>query len=775
MQISCPQCHTPYTSKFKGQNKLHCKQCKAEFLAPIEAMNQIRLEKIAKERQQLEHALGAEKKGLEQKYMEAKKQLEEEAQKIAAESKRIEASAESKTVNAPIAKKLLKIVLSIYFIVVLSVTLGLMTFQFYETKAQINLDLKSSEKIFLKGLGDALWNIDSGALRAIISGMLKHPVIIGVMIRDDSGEEMGAGGILLDEKGKYVSFGDKVSVEKESDPVEINPKQKGVAGIFGHTFPILYASKEGEKSTVGKATVYSTTAFVIDRIKVGYGLLLVNAIVVAIALVFTLLWASRRYLGWPLSILTHAVTQLNLNNLDSLEVDVQTSERNELKILEQSYNRMVSNLIDEKKRIVQMSQTFEKFVPKQFMSRIAEQGIGTIKLGRIASDHLTIMYSRIQSFDTLSEQMNSEVFFQYLNAYLARMEAPIEKHGGFIYQLQTNGIMALFDLNDRSMEALSSVYAAIDMQNAVKDFNEIQQPEGHPPIAIQIGIHSGDVIFGTLGNETRLDPTLVGEAIDIATRLQEVAQDYNSQTVISEDTFNLIASEDAFQWRELDLMPIKGHEDPLRIFEVFDAETVMELKQQIAKPFRDGLTAFRAQKWDEATAFFEQCLKVYPVDRVAQMHLQRCQNRKADQTGVAGFLKNETEVFKALDDTAVTEIAQSFQEMHFKKGQPVIKAGDVGSRFYVIYKGVLEVILNDGVQIATLKSGDCFGEMSLMTGEPIRATIKGVEGGTLLTIKREEFQNLLRAQPRLNSYFYKLFLQRVEQNKDTQNGAAPTP
>ncbi len=775
MLISCPQCYTPYTSKLKGQNKLHCKQCKTKFLAPIEAMNQIRLEQIAKTRQQLEHTLETEKKRMEQKYAQAKKQLEEEAQKIAAESKRIEASAESKTVNAPIAKKLLKIVLSIYFIVVLSVTVGLMTFQFYETKAQITLDLKSSEKIFMKGLGDALWNMDSGALRAIISGMLEHPVILGVKIRDDSGEEMGAGGILLDDKGKYISFGNKVSVEKDTDPAEINPKQKGVSGVFGHTFPILYASEEGEKSTVGKATVYSTTTFVIDRIKVGYGLLIVNAIVVAIALVFTLLWASRLYLGRPLSILTQAVTQLNLNNLDTLEVDVQTSQRNELKILEQSYNRMVSNLIDEKKRIVQISQTFEKFVPKQFMSRIADQGISTIKLGPMASDRLTIMYSRIQSFDALSEQMDSEVFFQYLNAYLARMEAPIEKHGGFIYQLQTNGIMALFDLNDRSMEALSSVYAAIDMQKALRDFNEIQQPKGHPPIEIQIGIHSGDVIFGTLGNETRLDPTLVGEAIDIAMRLQEVAQDYNSQTVISEDTFNLIASEDAFQWRELDLVPIKGYQDPLRIYEVFDAEAVMELKQQITKPFRDGLTAFRAQKWDAATAFFEQCLEVYPVDRVAQMYLQRCQNRKADQTGVGGFLRNETEVFRALDDSAVTEIAQSFQEMPFKKGQPIINAGDVGNRFYVIYRGGLEVILNDGTQIATLKSGDCFGEMSLMTGEPINATIKGVEEGTLLTLKREEFQALLRKQPRLNSYFYKLFLQRVEQNEATQNGSPPTP
>ena len=136
------------------------------------------------------------------------------------------------------------------------------------------------------------------------------------------------------------------------------------------------------------------------------------------------------------------------------------------------------------------------------------------------------------------------------------------------------------------------------------------------------------------------------------------------------------------------------------------------------------------------------------------------------------FLRNETEVFKTLDDSTVTKIAKAFQETAFKKGQAILKAGDVGTFFYVIYKGVLEVILNDGTQIATLKSGDCFGEMSLMTGEPVRATIKGVEGGMLLTIRRKEFRAILREQPRLNSYFYKLFLQRVEQNEDIQNGAS---
>ena len=252
MQISCPQCYAPYTSKLKGQSRLYCKECKAEFLVPVEAMDQLRLEQIAEVRRQLEDAHGTEMQRLEQKYAQAIKNLKEEAQEIKTEAKRIETQAQSKTVKAPIAKKLVKIVLSIYFIVVLSVTLGLMTFQFYQTKAQIIADLKSSEKIFMKGLGDTLWNFDSGALRAIISGMLEHPVIIGIMIHDDSDQEMAAGGILLDDKGTVISYGDKVSVEKDTDPVE---KPNDVSGIFGHSFPIIYASEEGEKSTVGQATV----------------------------------------------------------------------------------------------------------------------------------------------------------------------------------------------------------------------------------------------------------------------------------------------------------------------------------------------------------------------------------------------------------------------------------------------------------------------------------------------------------------------------------------
>lgn len=767
MQAICPECLTPHKLKTSHDNRIRCKKCKTEFLAPVPAVAQNRLVQIRDEQKRLADSFRQEQKRLEEKYAGLNNQLDEAAQKIESESQVITASAEAKKVRDPIAKKLLKIVLSIYFAVVLVVTLGLMAYQYYQAESQIVADLKSSEKIFQKGLGDVLWNFDSGALRAIIAGMLEHPVIVGVKIVDDSGAEMGAGGLLRDKTGKYLFFEDKVAIEKDTPPRVIDAAEKGIADIFGHTFTIIYVSEEGEKTKVGEASVYSDTALILDRVKVGYWLLALNAVLVAIALLITLLWASGVYLGRPLSVLTHAVTELNLNHLDTLEVDVQTSERNELKILGEAYNGMVANLIEEKKRILQMSQTFEKFVPKQFMSRIADQGVSTIKLGGMESERLTILYCQIQSFDNLSEQMDPENMFQSLNAYMAAMEAPIEKHGGFIYQIQTHAIMALFDLNDRSMEALSSVYAAIDMHKALRAFNAAQKQNQYQPLSVRIGIHSGDVTFGTLGNETRLDPTLIGAAIDIAIRLQTAAADFNSQIVISEDTFNLLESHDAFQWRELDRITIEGQADPLRLFEVFDAETVVELKQQIRDAFHQGINLFRAEQWDAALQSFMQCLDIYPVDRVAHMYVKRCQNKMADESGIAAFLRNETKVFKALDDNALTQLAQRFKQLPFKQGETIIQIGDVGNTFYVISSGQMEVRINDstcddGKCIATLNRGECFGEMALMTGEPVRATVRGIAAGTLLTLQREEFQQMLREYPTLNAHFYKLFLKRLE-------------
>ena len=626
MRIVCPECHTLHEFKTPLDDRtITCGKCKTTFLTPIEALpdtiqSREDLEISIKE---LEDAFAIEKSRLSTKLNEQYKikrgRIEQafERAEIAREKKA--ETSEAKSVKNPIANKLLKIVLSIYFIAVLSVNTIHMINQYYSTKKHILIDLESSEKIFGKGLGEAVWNMDDSAVQAIMEGMFEHPVIIGIKIVDVDGEILGSKGIFIDNEGKAIFM------NQDNEPADLDKKKMKTNDLLWHSFPIIFTSEEGEKTAAGKATVYSDTKFIFERVKTGYWLLAINAMTVAIVLWITLSWVARIFLGRPLSMLTNAVASLNMDNMDTLEVHVKTTDRNELKILEESFTAMVQNLIKEKKTILQLSSTFEKFVPKQFLSRIAEEGVSSIQLGEMGSERLSILYAWIQTSNDIAECTDSNKQFDFLNSYLSSMEVPIEKHGGFIFQLNKSSIMALFSLEDHTMEALSAVYSAIDMQKALIVFNENQQQLGHPPISIDIGVHTGSVVLGTLGNEKRLEPTVIGEPIEVAIHLQELNGNYNSQIIISHDTFTMLKSYDAFQWRELDSVHIRGKAEFVSVYEVFDADPAFEVKLKILDSYKKGMESFQNKHWDESIMHFENCLSVYPADIVSQMYIKRSQ------------------------------------------------------------------------------------------------------------------------------------------------------
>ncbi len=334
---------------------------------------------------------------------------------------------------------------------------------------------------------------------------------------------------------------------------------------------------------VGNVRIYSSGRFIFDRLKGSYGLLILKSLTVALALIMVLIWKSQKILAQPLSVLTNAVTSLHLKNLDSLEVNLPTSEKNELKILETAFNHMVKNLIDEQQANIHMTGTFEKFIPKQLLSRIATHGIHSIRPGGIANENMTVLYCRINTAENISEHFEAaDIFnFECLNEYLSIMNKAIEKHGGFMYKYSNDDIMAFFDLNDPLMEALSSVYAAIDMQKEITPFNQQQEDQGYSSISISIGIDSGEIRLGAIGSENRIEATGIGSAIDLVIGLQRLTHKYQSQILITENIMELIKSFQACLTRQVDSIRISEKGEPISIFEVFDAKSVREIKQQL--------------------------------------------------------------------------------------------------------------------------------------------------------------------------------------------------
>ncbi len=279
----------------------------------------------------------------------------------------------------------------------------------------------------------------------------------------------------------------------------------------------------------------------------------------------------------------------------------------------------------ETEKIKAMTQVFEKFVPKQFLNRIAKEGFENIELGKAESDTLTILFSDIRSFTTLSEKMEPQALLNFLNVYFSHMNRPIHLNKGFIDKFIGDAIMALFDdplLNEKE-EARCAIQASIDMQKALDVFNEIQVHQQHPTIANGVGIHSGQAIIGTVGSEERMDSTVLGDTVNVASRLEGLTKTYGVKIIISGDTLELLGDSSGFKLRQLDIVKVKGKTEATRIFEVFDCDTpeVQEQKLKTASLILDGLGHRGSQDWQKALSCFQEALKISPEDRSVQHHI----------------------------------------------------------------------------------------------------------------------------------------------------------
>lgn len=278
----------------------------------------------------------------------------------------------------------------------------------------------------------------------------------------------------------------------------------------------------------------------------------------------------------------------------------------------------------ETEAMVTMTRVFEKFVPKQFLSRIAKDGITTIQAGRVESETITILFSDIRSFTKISESMTPEKVFAFLNLYLDRMQSPIEKNGGFIDKFIGDAIMALFD-GDFHTQAMGSVRAAIRMQEELKQLNDERKEQGLFALNTGIGVHIGHVMLGTLGNEKRMDSTVIGDAVNLASRLEGLTKYYGCSIIISEYVVKFLEKE-CFCMRELDLVAVKGREEPVTVYEVFDhlPKEKRHIRQQLAPFFKKGIQLFRSRHWEESLNCFQLCLDKDPGDDVSRIYLDRC-------------------------------------------------------------------------------------------------------------------------------------------------------
>jgi class 3 adenylate cyclase len=277
-------------------------------------------------------------------------------------------------------------------------------------------------------------------------------------------------------------------------------------------------------------------------------------------------------------------------------------------------------------------EAIDKFVPKEFIKRIAPDGLEFLKFGKADTDFISILFCDIRSFTSLSEKMSPQELVDFLNDFFKRMTEPISNNKGFVDKFIGDGVMALFSIPEEpnAADALNSVIAAISMQQQIDSFNKDNKMAEEKRLRIGIGIHSGPVIIGTVGSEERMESTVTGDTVNLASRLEGLTKFYRSKILISQSTYEFIDSESSFEFRELDLVKVKGKDKPVTIFEVCnsDPEPIREQKLGSREKFAEALKDYRSQKWTAAMTKFKNCLKECPDDGASELHLERCKSFK---------------------------------------------------------------------------------------------------------------------------------------------------
>lgn len=260
-----------------------------------------------------------------------------------------------------------------------------------------------------------------------------------------------------------------------------------------------------------------------------------------------------------------------------------------------------------------------KFVPVQFIEQLGKRNLVEIRLGDQVQQSMSVLFCDIRNFTTLSENMSAAETFEFINEFLGHMEPNIEEHHGFIDKYIGDAIMALF-----KGEASQAVDAAIGMLTGLERFNI----ETNRSINVGIGINTGEIILGILGGKKHVAGTVIGDSVNIASRIEGLTKAYGTPLLIGGKTKNAIPP-GRYNLRLIDEVLVKGKSIPVEIWEVcdIDPEPLKLLKMETIEIFNKARTAYLAGNYKEALNHFQECINKNPDDKPAKIYVKKCEEK----------------------------------------------------------------------------------------------------------------------------------------------------
>ncbi len=280
---------------------------------------------------------------------------------------------------------------------------------------------------------------------------------------------------------------------------------------------------------------------------------------------------------------------------------------------------LVEDISTEKRMRSTMSRYMDPAIADQVLAA------GSEALGG-QSVEATVLFTDIRDFTPLTEELGPQATVQLLNDYFSLMVGCIQREGGMLDKFIGDAIMAEFGIPmARDDDADRAVRAAVGMLRELAKHNEERRARGQRPIRMGVGMATDQIVSGNIGSPKRMDYTVIGDAANVASRLEGACKEYGAQILCSESTYRRLKG--TYRARELDKLIVKGKVEPVTVYEILEHHTDQTFPHMTEALgfFRDGLRAYRSGEFEKAAAAFREALALHPKDRASEVFLQRCE------------------------------------------------------------------------------------------------------------------------------------------------------
>lgn len=289
-----------------------------------------------------------------------------------------------------------------------------------------------------------------------------------------------------------------------------------------------------------------------------------------------------------------------------------------LKYFKEKVDERTFELFQANKRLEELNTSNARFVPREFLEHLGKTSILDVHPGDQVAGEMTILFSDIRDFTGISETLSPQENFNFINSYFKEIVPVIQQNGGFIDKFIGDTVMAIFANN-----ADHAVHAALGFHAALNRFNTIRTELGESPVLIGTGIHTGQLVLGTIGHEDRLETTVISDAVNIASRIEGLTKYYKVSILISDETLNKLTSKDAFYTRYADEVRVKGKQKSVKVYEVLHPD-YDQLKISALDTYNSCIEKYRNQEYELALVEFRNLALQCPEDPLPLQMIHKC-------------------------------------------------------------------------------------------------------------------------------------------------------